>query len=411
MTFFTKNLRLLVIAFFLFSFAVFTYAHAPEQSYIFVRFQESSISGHFEITTDDLNRVLDLELPRGLSKDRLAPHIEAIQKYVIENASFSTDEGFQLRIRFTETNIMSAGPLGDYVQLGFNLDGIEEIPEKIHVKYSAIFDEIPKHQGLLVISYDWKAGIHENEAIPTLVFSKGDTEQVLPTSRSASILLGFAAMIKLGVWHIWIGIDHILFLFALLLPSVLRSRKDGELLGEIEKAGFWKPVEKFKPALINVVKVVTFFTIAHTITLSLASLELITLPSRLVESIIAISITLAAIHNIRPVLFGKEWVIAFVFGLFHGFGFASVLAEKGFGGDFLVWTLLGFNIGVELGQLVIIILIFPVLYFLRTTFLYQKIVFFGSVLLIFISIYWFIERAFDLDLPAGAYILRALGLL
>ena len=117
----------------------------------------------------------------------------------------------------------------------------------------------------------------------------------------------------------------------------------------------WIPVERLKPALKNVVKIVTFFTIAHSITLCLAAFQIISLPPRLIESIIAISIALAAIHNIYPLFSGKEWLIAFVFGLFHGFGFASVLAEKGLAGNYLGLSIFGFNLGVEIGQLAIIL--------------------------------------------------------
>ena len=88
------------------------------------------------------------------------------------------------------------------------------------------------------------------------------------------------------------------------------------------------------------------------------------LPSRLSESVIAISIALAAYHNIQPIFKGKEWTIAFIFGFFHGFGFASVLAELG-SGEYLGLTLFGFNLGVEIGQIAVIIVIFPILYAIR----------------------------------------------
>jgi hypothetical protein len=112
---------------------------------------------------------------------------------------------------------------------------------------------------------------------------------------------------------------------------------------------------------------------------------------------------LAALHNITPVFKAKEWIIAFVFGLFHGFGFASVLGEKGLSGDFMVLSLLGFNVGVELGQVLIICAAFPILFLLRPFKIYPKILVYGSVLLILISLYWSIERGFDVDLPLGAY--------
>lgn len=198
----------------------------------------------------------------------------------------------------------------------------------------------------------------------------------------------------LGMHHIWIGIDHILFLIALVLPSVLYRREDE-----------WAPLEKFKPALINVIKIVTLFTVAHSVTLSLAALEVINLPGALVESIIALSIALAALHNIYPRFLGKEWMIVFGFGLFHGFGFASVLGDLNLGSDKLVTTLLGFNIGVEIGQVVVICIAFPILYLMRKWAYYVRFMTIGSWLLIAISMVWFVERAFDI--PITRYIRRA----
>lgn len=384
-------------------------AHAPEQSYIYLRIYESSIDGRFEITTDDLNRALELNLRPGMSVQEVEPYLTKIRSHILENASFSTKEK-QYNIRFTKTDFLRGGNLGDYLQLYFQLENVTSVPETMGVSYRFLFDTHSAHQGLLVIEYNWKAGIHANESIPSLIFTSGNTKQELPLSQSASVLLGFYAMIKMGVWHIWIGFDHILFLLALLLPSVLIFRHEDELSG-VDPSLKRSPVDRFKPALLNVVKIVTFFTLAHSVTLSLASLEIVDLPSRLVESVIAISIALAALHNIWPVLKNKEWIIAFGFGLFHGFGFASVLAEKGFAGDYLVLSLLGFNIGVEVGQLAIICLVFPALFLLRKTRLYMPLLVSGSIFLVFVSLYWFVERAFLVDLPLGGLILRALNMI
>jgi hypothetical protein len=145
--------------------------------------------------------------------------------------------------------------------------------------------------------------------------------------------------------------------------------------------------------------------------LAIASLGIFTLPSRYVESIIAFSIALAALHNIIPIFKSKEWIVAFAFGLFHGFGFASVLGEKGLGGDYIILSLLGFNGGVEIGQVAIIAGIFPVLYFLRTFSIYPKILTYGSGLLILISLHWSIERFFEINIPLGRWLDSILGVI
>jgi len=136
------------------------------------------------------------------------------------------------------------------------------------------------------------------------------------------------------VWHIWIGFDHILFLLSLLLPAVLAFG-----------GGRWQAVERFAPAFWDVFKIVTSFTVAHSITLSLAALGVISLPSRLVESAIATSVVLAALNNVFPLVHGRRWMVAFFFGLVHGFGFASVLRDLGLPQNALLIALVGFNLG------------------------------------------------------------------
>ena len=188
--------------------------------------------------------------------------------------------------------------------------------------------------------------------------------------------------------HIFIGTDHILFLLVLLLPAVM--------LFSIART--WEPVPTFRGALSRVLKIATMFTLAHSITLTLGGLEIIELPAKLVESVIALSIMAAAAHNLRPVFANKEHLIAFGFGIFHGFGFAGLLSELGIGRGQRLLSLLGFNIGVEIGQAFIIVLVLPSLYLLRRTRLYPWIIKIGSILLGTVAAIWAVERIFERDL-------------
>jgi len=201
----------------------------------------------------------------------------------------------------------------------------------------------------------------------------------------------FVTYVGQGVWHIWIGFDHILFLVALLLPAVL-WRQGGA-------RGHWVPAPAFRAAFWDVLKIVTAFTLAHSITLTLATLGWVSPPSRPVESLIAASVALAAANNLWPVMGGKRWLVAFVFGLVHGFGFAGALAELGLPQGALALALFGFNVGVELGQLAIVVLFLPLAYSLRRTRFYRQAVLVGgSVLIAALALVWFVERAFDIKL-------------
>lgn len=192
-----------------------------------------------------------------------------------------------------------------------------------------------------------------------------------------------ANFLKSGIHHLLIGWDHLLFLFVLLIPAVY-MRKEKTLLA----------VPKPKAALLEVFWIATSFTLAHSITLTLAALQIISIPARFIESVIALSIAFAALNNLVPMLRVRAIYLAFVFGLIHGFGFANVLVDLPLATSERVLALLSFNIGIELGQLVFIIAVFPIALLLRHTQFYKWIIFYiGSLISILIALWWFFERA------------------
>jgi hypothetical protein len=221
-----------------------------------------------------------------------------------------------------------------------------------------------------------------------VVFSRNArrAEVSLPAARSSTG--HFAAAVTEGIHHIWTGYDHLLFLLALLLPAVLR-RRDRR----------WVPVEQLRTALVEVLKVVTAFTAAHSITLSLAALGFLSLPSRVVESAIAASVVLAALNNLWPVVGADRWLAAFALGLLHGFGFSSTLADLGLARATLLPTLIGFNCGVEIGQAAVVAIFVPIAFFLRRRRIYEVgALRFGSVLIAIVAALWLVERAFEITI-------------
>uniref|UniRef100_UPI0035B22493 HupE/UreJ family protein n=1 Tax=Chitinimonas sp. TaxID=1934313 RepID=UPI0035B22493 len=186
---------------------------------------------------------------------------------------------------------------------------------------------------------------------------------------------------------------HILFLISLLIPAVMI------LVPQSGRAAGWQPADALKPVLKDAIGIVTAFTVAHSITLCLAALDIVRLPSRLVESAIAVSVLLAALNNLYPLVHRRRWLVTFAFGLIHGFGFASALAELDLGRGSLLASLFGFNLGVELGQLAIVVGFLPLAFWLRQQLLYRRFVLQGgSFAIALISLGWFGERAFDMRL-------------
>ncbi len=251
----------------------------------------------------------------------------------------------------------------------------------LSIQYSLLFDLDTQHRGLLKLDLD---GVTHSAVL-------GPQSGVMQFAEATTAGAQFVQYLWQGVWHIWIGFDHILFLLALLLPAVLLRRRWGRGSGV-------HGVSRFKDASLSVLAVVTAFTLAHSITLSLAALQIISLPSRLVESAIAASVVFAAANNLVPMVQGR-WLMAFFFGLIHGFGFASVLTELGLPAGALAVSLVGFNLGVELGQLAIVAVFLPLAFLLRHTRFYQRgVLVGGSWVALLVALAWFVERAFDLSL-------------
>ena len=191
-----------------------------------------------------------------------------------------------------------------------------------------------------------------------------------------------------GVHHIVTGYDHVLFLLCLLLPSVMRRTPDG-----------WRPVDRLSQAVWPVVGIVTAFTLAHSITLALAAMKWVSLPPSFIEPAIAVTIVLAALDNLRPIFHGRRVIVTFLFGLIHGFGFAGVLAELNLPTTQFAWALLQFNLGLEVGQLIIVGVAASLLFALRRRTQYPVwAIRGGSLAAIAIGVLWFVERTANVSL-------------
>jgi hypothetical protein len=165
------------------------------------------------------------------------------------------------------------------------------------------------------------------------------------------------------------------------------------------RGGRWQAVTTFRQAFLDVISIVTAFTIAHSITLSLAVLGFITVPSRLIESTIAASVVVAALNNLYPLIEKRLWIVAFVFGLVHGLGFANVLTDLALPRPALAVSLVSFNLGVETGQLAIVAAFLPVAYLSRRSWLYPRLVLgAGSLSIVAIASVWLLERSLNVSI-------------
>jgi hypothetical protein len=356
-------------------------AHNLGESYLYLQVRSDSISGRFEIALSDLNPALGLEgTVREITPQNFSENVDFLQDYYLEHVTISAGQK-RLAIEFTGADLLEVR--GGYALLPFDLGGFAAVPDTLTFDYSVLFDEEPSHRGFLLIESNWATGTFANENQISLVFSPSSRRQDFDLT-SSGVWQGFRAVVGLGVEHIWMGVDHVLFLIALLLPAVMR-REDGR----------WQPVENFSAALIQVIKIVTAFTVAHSVTLSLAALGVLELPGTFVEVVIAASIAIAAGDILVPLFRGRIWLVVFGFGLFHGFGFAGALSEMGVLGEHLGLSLFAFNLGVEIGQVVIVAALFPLLFLVRRLTWYRKVILpAAAVFMILVSSAWVVERAF-----------------
>jgi hypothetical protein len=354
------------------------YAHKPSDSYLTLKVNENTIDGQWDIALRDLELAIGLDQDGNgeLTWNEVRSKHDDIAAYSLSRLNLSAGQS-QCAARATE-HLIDHHTDGAYAVLRFSAECPQTIDD-LAVHYNLLFDLDPQHKGLLKLQ--------TSEHTSTAIFSPERNRQQFDALK-AGRFEQFIEYLKHGVWHIWIGFDHILFLISLLLPAVLvLSNKK------------WQSSESFKASFIDVLKIVTAFTIAHSITLSMAALGLVQLPSRWVESAIAASVIIAALNNLFPVLHRGRWIAAFVFGLIHGFGFASVLADLGLPQSALVLALVGFNVGVELGQIAIVAVFLPAAYALRRTSAYRYVMLNGgSIVIVLIASVWLVERAFDVGI-------------
>jgi len=270
------------------------------------------------------------------------------------------------------------------------------VPDKLGVVYRLFENVDPYHRGIVTVHAQGNtagAVLGPQNATTTLDLNAPDRWRQ------------FKSFVVDGVWHIWTGPDHLLFILSLLLPAVLicRRRPRSPL-----DAGVWEPVRSFWPAALELVKVISGFTVSHSVTLTLSVLGYIALPSRLVESGIALSVIVAAANNLYPLFTRRAWLVAFAFGFIHGLGFASALAGLSLPAAAMAVSLGGFNVGVEIGQETVVLPLIALAFLVRDTRFYRfGVLRIGSCVIIVIATLWLIERVFDVLIPGLGFLTPA----
>lgn len=349
-------------------------AHKPSDAFITVDIEGTTVSGQLDFA------LKDLELALGLDRDgdgkvtwgELKAKDAALRAYAAERLAIATDRGpcTLVPLDLAVTNYAD----GAYATLLFNTSCMAEAVSLLNVRYDGLFDVDAQHRGLFRMSYR-----DEQEA-----YAFTDGERTFTFDPNAG---GWTRQMRRfvgeGMRHIFRGYDHMLFLVALLLPAV-----------------FWQvgrrlvPKARLSAVLIETAKVVTAFTAAHTLSLCLTTFGVIRPPpTRLVETLVALTILLTALNNLFPTVKTHRWIVGFVFGLVHGIGYASALSDLGLEGWHLASPLVGFNVGVEIAQLVVLAVFLPLAFLLRRTRFYKRtFLYAGSALTCGLAAIWIYEQ-------------------
>lgn len=399
------------------------FAHKESDAYLTLRTDPGNdhvLKGQWDIALRDLDFAIGIDSNHdgAITWGEVRAHRKVVEQYALARLAIKGD-GLTCAMQPTGQQIDDHTD-GAYDVIRFNAVCDKEIPSKLTVVYHLFNDVDPYHRGIITI--------HTVKTTAGAVLGPEDPVTSLDL-REPDRWGQFKSFVVDGIWHIWTGIDHLLFILSLLLPAVLMRRRNnsdrdidwrgtargllagsdgiGTLAAVRPVAGYhWEAVPAWWPAFLDVIKVISAFTLSHSVTLSLAVLGIVDLPSRLVESGIAISVMVAAGNNLYPIVKERVWLIAFAFGFIHGLGFASALSGLQLPPLAMAASLGGFNVGVEIGQEAIVLLVMPIAFLIRRTVFYQKYVMrWGSIIIIAMATGWLIQRAFDILIPGFSAVL------
>ena len=331
-------------------------AHPAPFSYLDLRIGSDLIDGTLVVHIIDVAHDLDIASPeRLLDRSVAVGNLDRMTALLTPRMTLSGDQGLAIEWRDVEVVPERQG-----LQLHFVVHTPRPATLAIH---ALMFPYDRLHQTFVNVYED-------GQLRQQLVLSADNPDRTYYTGTTQGAIAVVRTFVPAGVHHILIGPDHILFLIGLLL------------LG-----GGWKAL----------LKIVTAFTIGHSITLSLAALNVLTPPPTIIEPAIALSIVFVGADNlVRGGGRDVRALIALTFGLVHGFGFANVLREFGLPREALGWSLFSFNVGVEIGQLFIVLLVATALALVRrrSEIVGSRVAFAGSLVVIAAGAYWFVERVF-----------------
>lgn len=366
-------------------------AHDVPPSMVMLDIGHNAIHVELQLPLSELGA--GLALPLAASPGTVvSQHGPRIEQYVAEGFQIHSRDGraYPLHVESlaTKTTDDARWSSNDWLVVRGTFQAPSGVSTEVFaVDYKVILQRVVSHQALIYVRRDVRNGLVGDKPMLISTAGFGNTHIAVDGS-GGSWWQGLCRLFSLGMRHIAEGPDHLLFLLALLLPSPL-----------IAKAGRWRAGKPMGASTRTIVGVVSGFTLGHSISLALASAGGVAVPTRLVELLIAVSILVSCAHAWRPLFAGKELWIASAFGLVHGLAFAEVLSGLDFDATTLALSLIGFNLGIEAMQLLVIAAALPLMLLLSTTRRYTGFRIVGAGFAACCAVGWVLERAFGLANP------------
>lgn len=355
-------------------------AHPQSTSAVVLDIRGDRVEGELQLPIDRLAVAVQRDLDAG---NVLGSERAFLLDYVARHLTATAEGGERLRLQLGTPRVETIDRyVTDHLVIPLELRPSDGAVGNLELRYDVIIEELRTHRAFVTVRYDFDRGVLKSDDAETLGIFDFETTSLEVPAGEGSFLRGFVATVGLGIAHVGEGADHLLFLLMLLIPAPLAAA-----------AGRWKRGPSRGRSLLRILHVTAAFAVGHSITLALAGAGVIDLPSRPVETLIALSIGVSAVHAIRPLIPRGEVLIAVGFGLVHGLAFASLIGDLGLDRGSLVTTLLGFNLGIEVIQLLVVALLMPSLIVLSKTAVYPVFrVGLALVALVF-SVSWMLERS------------------
>jgi hydrogenase/urease accessory protein HupE len=365
----------LLFALIMLAFPAAARAHSASTAYLRVTGQDADLAVQLSVPLRDLDYVigLDTDGDGDITWGELRAHAAAIDAYALARLRLTADGA--LCLPGPVANLADVLNDGGYAVLRFSAH-CPAPPLRLNVHYALLFDQDRLHRGLLYLNFGGSA--HAASLSPDAPDAAFDLTPGLGETVRSFFLT--------GVNHLLTGIDHMLFVTMLLVPAMFRRGPNAGL----------QPVSSFRYAFIETLKVLSAFTLSHATTLTLSALHIVSIPERLSESGIALTILATAADNVWHFIPGRRWKLALVFGLVHGLGCATALGPLDLPPLQLAVALLSFNLGLEAAQVTIAALVLPLGFLARRTLFYPRVVMPGlSGAVGAVAMAWFIDRAWD----------------